>query len=148
MAYRIIHLGVDHCHRLMVLRNAGFGVEECPSLVEFREALMTEPPAGAICVGDGEAGAREMVVSLARARCSGPLILFQTDEDDASGSEDAPDASFDLVVPCLTPPEVWLSKLRSLIQRGMPVDGHKTFPRYSGRMNRNSRERRLEAGQQ
>jgi hypothetical protein len=48
---------------------------------------------------------------VARAASSLPSILFR------SSTRTFPDSEFDLIVPSLTPPEVWLNDVDTLIER-------------------------------
>jgi hypothetical protein len=111
MAARVIHFGHDHCHRSMVLRNAGFAVDECISLVQLRSALVEGSRTDAVCLSDGEATHQEAAIALARAHSSAPVVLFQGSEHPDS------DPSPDLVVPNLTPPDVWVNEMKDLIAR-------------------------------
>ncbi len=109
MAVRVIHFGPDECHRLTVLRSAGYCVDACGSLPELHASLEAGVTADAVFLSDGEGVEPDQAVSLARSRCSAPVILF------CSTNRSYKDSSFDLVVPNLTPPEIWLSEVNSLI---------------------------------
>jgi hypothetical protein len=60
-------------------------------------------------MSETEAGPQLAAVSLARVRCPGPLVLFQGPLGDGA------DFGFDLVVENLTPPDVWLEQIKSVI---------------------------------
>lgn len=109
MAARVIHFGPDDCHRLMVLRSAGYAVDGCVSLAQLRASLLAESRADAVLLSDGDAIAAEDAASLAKSCSSAPVVLF-------SGTNRAYEgAVFDLVVHSLTPPEVWLYEVDALI---------------------------------
>lgn len=82
MACRIIHFGPDHAHRLMVLRSAGYAIDDCDSLDGLERAFEIEPGADAVAVTETDARldgqAPEQVISLVRASSRAPLILFQS----------------------------------------------------------------------
>jgi hypothetical protein len=116
MAARVIHFGNDDCHRLMVLRSAGYAVNGCASLTQLRASLLMER-ADAILLSDGEGVAPEDAVALARNCSSAPVVLF-------SGTNRAYDGdAFDLVVHSLTPPEVWLDEVDALIAKSRVLGG-------------------------
>jgi len=117
MAARVIHFGPDDCHRLMVLRSAGYAVDGCVSLVQLRASLLTGGQADAVLLSDGEGIASEDAAALARNCCSAPVVLF-------SGTNRAYEgAAFDLVVHSLTPPEVWLNDVDALIAKSRVLGG-------------------------
>jgi hypothetical protein len=117
MAARVIHSGPDDCHRLMVLRSAGYAVDDCMSLGQLRAFLLAAGESDAILLSDGDGVAPEEAVALARGCSSAPVILF-------SGTNRAyEDAAFDLVVHTLTPPEVWLREVDALIAKRCVLGG-------------------------
>jgi len=111
MLARLIHFGSDDCHRLMVLRSAGYAVEECESLLQLGKSLSAGDSAEALLFSDGEGISPEAALAVARAASSLPSILFR------SSTRTFPDSEFDLIVPSLTPPEVWLNDVDTLIER-------------------------------
>lgn len=54
MLGRLIHFGPDDCHRLMVLRSAGYIVEDYRCLVQFRDSLADAETVNAVLVSDGD----------------------------------------------------------------------------------------------
>jgi hypothetical protein len=111
MAARVIHFGPDDCHRLMVLRSAGYAVDGCMSLAQLRASLLGGRAADAVLMSDGDRFAPESAAALAKSCSSAPVVLF-------SGTNRAyEDAAFDLVVHSLTPPEVWLHEVDALIAK-------------------------------
>ncbi len=118
MAARLIHFGPDDCHRLTVLRSAGYTVDGCVSMAELRVFLLAANEADAILLSDGDGVAPENAAALARSCSSAPVILF-------SGTNRAYEgAAFDLVVHSLTPPEVWLHEVDALIAKSRALAGH------------------------
>jgi hypothetical protein len=111
MPARVIHYGPDECHRLMVLESAGYAVEDCDCLEKMRGLLADGTAADAVLVSDGHGVSLREVVVVARANSSLPVILF------LNTNLAYDDAGVDLVVHCLTPPEVWLNDVESLIEK-------------------------------
>jgi len=111
MAARVIHFGIDDCHRLKVLRTAGYDIDPCSNLIQFRAALESQAEADAIMVDDSDGSVPDEVISLARSRCTAPIILFPH----ATRSYEA--QAVDLVVPVLRPPHEWLLDLANIIIR-------------------------------
>jgi len=95
----------------MVLQSAGYSVEDCNSLVQLRASLMTGMAVDAVMVSDGDGVSPQEVVALARTHTSLPVILFR------STNLTYQDAGVDLVVHCLTAPEVWLNDVEALIEK-------------------------------
>jgi len=111
MTARVIYFGSDDCHRIMVLRSAGYTVEECSSLVQLRASLAAGEPADAVVTSDNDGVSPHEAAAIVREHLSLPVILFR------NTNMAYEDSKFDLVVQCLTPPEVWLSDVDALIER-------------------------------
>jgi hypothetical protein len=111
MFARVIHFGQDDCHRLMVLRSAGYLVKDCLSLNQLRAALETADVPDAVLMGDCDGAIASEVTAIARDHSARVMVLFRNDNLALEGS------GFDLIVPCLTPPEVWLEQLDVLIEK-------------------------------
>jgi hypothetical protein len=109
MAARVIHFGVDDCHRLMVLRSAGYSVDNCDSLGQLITKLETDGEADAVVMSDCDGISTEEAASLARTHTKAPVVLFR------STNRSVEESAFDLVVHSLTPPEVWLNEVDALI---------------------------------
>ena len=106
----LIHIGVDECYRVPVLKEAGFLVAECPSVRRLKCALVQLPEPDAVALAEsGEID--EKAVSLVQSSCTAPLILFQ------GRDRCVETAGFDLVVQPLTDPRVWLKDLACVIER-------------------------------
>jgi CRP/FNR family transcriptional regulator len=110
MGGRIIHYGVDEHYRLRSLRNAGYTVDSCSSLSEFKWVLYSGSRADAVAFTEATGQAPRAAMSLARNKKS-PLVLFQ------GWTPHYEESDFNLVVPMLTTPEEWLSDIASLIAR-------------------------------
>jgi hypothetical protein len=117
MAARVIHFGPDDCHRLMVLRSAGFAVDGCLSLAQFRASLLNGSHVDAVLLSDGEGIAPEDAAVLARSCSSAPVVLFSGTDRTYEG------ATFDLIVHSLTAPEVWLHEVDALIANSRLLGG-------------------------
>ncbi len=111
VAARVIHVGADNCHRLPVLENAGYRIDLCASIPQLRDALESEDPPDAVLISEGDGGAHQDAVALARAHLAAPIILFRETQRDYSES------AFDLVIPVLDPPRTWLPEIAALIAR-------------------------------
>ena len=111
MVARVIHFGLDDCHRLMVLRSAGYTVLDCGSLVQLQVILETADDPEAVLLSDGDGISPREAFAVARTHSSNPVILFR------STNLAYEEFEFDLVVPCLTPPEVWLSDVDAMIEK-------------------------------
>ncbi len=133
MAARVIHFGTDDCHRLTVLRTAGYVVDACTSLVQLHKALKTTVDPDAVCIAEGDGAVPEAAGNLARSHSRAPVILFQ------STNLRSEDTVFDLVVPTLTPPQTWLREMEALIAESQAIRVR------SRSLIENSRELREEA---
>lgn len=111
MVARLIYFGPDHCHRTMVLRNAGYCVEGCESVLKLDTLLGAGRAPDALLMSDGDGISPEEAIAIARKHCSNPAVLFR------STNLAYEESGFDLVIPCLTPPEVWLDDVDRLIAR-------------------------------
>jgi len=111
MPARVIHFGPDDCHRLMVLESAGYAVENCDCLAELPRALADSAEVDAVLVSEGNGVSVLDVVAMARAHSSVPVIVFRTTNLAYE------DSGVDLVVHCLTPPDIWLNDVETLIEK-------------------------------
>lgn len=111
MFARVIHFGPDECHRLMVLRSAGYLVKDCLSVNQLRAVLETGDIPDAVLMSDCDGALASEVTAIARDHSARILVLFRNHNLAFEGP------GFDLVVPCLTPPEVWLDELDVLIEK-------------------------------
>ncbi|MGA7107300.1 MAG: hypothetical protein WBV28_19415 [Terracidiphilus sp.] len=114
MAARIIYFGPDTCHRLPILSNAGYTIENCTS-VEQLHAALTLDQADAVLLTDSGNDVPEAIDFLG-SHSALPLILFCDSQSNSPGS------GVDLIVPILTPPSLWLAEIQTLLdQSRQPV---------------------------
>ena len=115
MEGHVLHIGVDDCHRVAVLRSVGYRVDECGSLPQLARALERTKGAVAVFMTESDGLSPEKAISLARERSAAPVILFQ------SSNQETNDRAFDLVIPPLTSPDRWLREVGALLDgsRGM-----------------------------
>lgn len=132
MGSRIIYYGADES-RLRILRTAGYTVQNCNSLSEFRWILYSGGRADVVAFTEAVGKAPQTVMSLARSGRP-PLVLFQCRTPHYDESE------FNLVVPVLTAAEEWLGDIASLI------GNTRTLLQRSFELQSTSRRLRKEAG--
>lgn len=109
MSRKILTFGYDACHRWAVLRLAGFTVHVCESIGELRDRLMKRPRIDAVIMVEDIVSVPPEAIAAAKSYFRGPLVLFQ------ARSRTAYKDSFDLCVPILSGPSVWLPKLEALL---------------------------------
>ena len=95
----------------MVLQSAGYSVDDCGSLVQLRARLATSAAADALLLSDEGGVEPDEAIALAKTRPCLPVILFR------SNNLAYEESGVDLVVPCLTPPEIWLNDVGELIEK-------------------------------
>lgn len=110
MSRTILTFGYDACHRWAVLRLAGFTVQVCESISELRDSIMKGSHVDAVMMVEDIVSVPPEAIAAAKSYYKGPLVLFQA----RSGS--AFKDSFDLCVPILSGPSVWLPKLEALLK--------------------------------
>jgi hypothetical protein len=107
----ILHIGEDVCRRIPVIQTAGFAVFQSEiSIPAIRTAFDHGDTFSAVVFHSDISSPPELTVHEARNLSQAPFILFQNpavicDETD-----------FNLVIPPLTPPAIWLQKLVEVIQ--------------------------------
>ncbi|MGB6686871.1 MAG: hypothetical protein WBE76_03420 [Terracidiphilus sp.] len=115
MGARIVHFGSDTCHRVPVLKSAGYSIDDCRSVAQLHSALQMSAEAAAVVMTEPDGTAPERAISITRSSSTAPLILFP------SRGLEYKESDFDLVVPVLTPPEQWLNDIAALIQRSLAI---------------------------
>lgn len=115
MSVQIVHYGVDDCHRVPVLKFAGYSIADCRSVAQLRAALRSTQEAGAVVITQIDDQASRCAVSITRSTSTVPLVLFPWRTSCNFESE------FDLVIPALTPPEQWLCEVAELIDRSLAI---------------------------
>jgi len=111
MGVRIVHYGVDDCHRVPVLKFAGYSIADCQSIAQLHAALQSTLMAGAVVMSEIDDLAPRRAVSIVRTISTAPLVLFP------GRASSILEPEFDLVIPALTPPEQWLGEMAELIDR-------------------------------
>lgn len=107
----ILHIGEDVCQRIPVMETAGFAVFQSPcSIPAIHTAFDREEDYSAVVFHTDIAAVPEVAVRETRDLSEAPLVLFQNPTITCDEGE------FDLVIPALTPPDIWLEKLRDVIQ--------------------------------
>lgn len=109
MSRKILTFGYDACHRWAVLRLAGFTVQVCESIGELRDRLMKGSHVDAVIMVEDIVSVPQEAITATKSYFNGPLVLFQ------ARTRSAYQGSFDLCVPILTGPSVWLPKLEALL---------------------------------
>jgi CRP/FNR family transcriptional regulator, cyclic AMP receptor protein len=109
MRDKIVHFGVDEHYRLRTLREAGYTVESCVSLSEFKWVLYSEGLVDLIVFTEADGIAPYSAISLARNKCS-PLVLFQ------GWMPHYEQSPFNLVIPMLASVDQWLGEIAHLIE--------------------------------
>lgn len=108
MSRKILTFGYDACHRWAVLRLAGFTVHVCESIGELRERLMKPENVDAVIMVEDVVSVPQEAITAAKSYFSGPLVLFQARIN--SKHKEA----FDLCIPVLSGPSVWLGQIDAL----------------------------------
>jgi hypothetical protein len=133
MDARVIHFGPDDCHRVMVLRSAGYSIADCRSMVQLRDCLDGGATADALLTSDAEDFQPQEAIALAKTHVSLPVILFRTT------TLSYEESGVDLVVHCLTPPEVWLNEVDALIEKSRAMRARsQVFAGKSAQLRRES----------
>jgi CRP/FNR family transcriptional regulator, cyclic AMP receptor protein len=133
MSARIVHFGNDRFNRLGSLRDAGYSIDACNTLEEFRVAVRSGLPVDALTIAEAEGAPLDDALAIARSGSQAPLIFFQGSTHRRHRSE------FNLVVPLLARPGAWLAEIGELIaqdraQRGV-TDEHSTAASPPGKEN-------------
>lgn len=104
-AASILHVGEDLCFRIPVLKRAGLIVCQTPCSVEgVRSAFESHGHFSALMFHADSEPVPAEVLALARSSPS-PLVLFD------NPSVDHDEFDFDLIIPTLSPPGLWLQSL-------------------------------------
>jgi CRP/FNR family transcriptional regulator len=111
MTARIVHFGIDDFDRLRALRDAGYSVNSCDSLPELQSFLSSNEHIDAVAITESSGGTPADVLTFIRAGSDAPLILFKGWNSNANESE------FNLVVPVLAPPDMWLKEIAALAEQ-------------------------------
>lgn len=107
----ILHVGDDLCQRIPVMQTAGFIVfqSEC-SIPAIHQAFEREDSFSAVIFHSDISAPPEPALRETRALSPAPFVLFQ------NPTVVCDNEPFDLIIPALTPPDIWLEKLREIVQ--------------------------------
>ena len=106
----VLHIGMDDCHRVAVLRSVGYRVDEVASLPQLAAALGKTVAPLAVVLTESEAIPPSQAVTIAREHSAAPVIFFPKSNYGVSEDE------FDLVIQPLTSPEKWLQDVSRLLE--------------------------------
>jgi hypothetical protein len=115
MDARIVHFGFDDCHRLMVLREAGYSVEECAGVVQLSAILSRPEEVDAVVFAENDGDVPRGAILLIRTTSTAPVILFESKDRNYGNSE----VEFDLVVPAVSNPAQWLRDIERVVERSL-----------------------------
>lgn len=107
MAASVLHYGIDHCSRALVLSKHGYSVDICADFDEFFAALERKSNTDAVLVAGSSVVRHGEIITLTRSRSHASLVLFG----------EPCDSPFDLVVPPMTSPTIWLRQVDLLIEK-------------------------------
>lgn len=107
----LLYVGDDFFHRIPVMEKAGLAVVSSEdSISTIQTALGNGIAFSAITFHCDFFLIPPEIVQTARTHSASPLVLFSNPLLNCDESE------FDLVIPAMTPPTLWIQKLRELIQ--------------------------------
>jgi hypothetical protein len=118
MAARILHFGLDQCHRIAVLRRAGFYVTEAASLYEVHLLFRSRLPFDAVVVSEDDRTDPREVLELVQRKTKVPVLLFR------KANREIDRRGFSYVSQPLDSPGHWLN------ERALLVVGH-SFGRHN-----------------
>jgi hypothetical protein len=113
MAARVLHFGSDDCYRIMVLRAAGYDVQEATNLIELKADLDRDHEISAVLMSEGVDQSVERAAAIVRSRA--PVILFRRSQQSID------ETGFDLIFETSVRPEVWLREMADLIKKGLEL---------------------------
>lgn len=107
----ILHIGEDFCRRIPIIENAGFAVLQTEITLPAIHAVFDRGDTFSAVVFHSDFQAPpQIIVGETRTLSAAPFVLFQ------NPTIACDDTDFDLVIPVLTSPAIWLSKLRDAIE--------------------------------
>jgi hypothetical protein len=112
MSYRVIHFGWDDCHRVQVLRSAGYEVRELACVAELLRDLQKDEQVDLVVISVLDQRSAEEAAELVRKHCAVPLILFRRYQNRLN------EGIFDRVFSSMNDPQVWLNETAALIEHG------------------------------
>lgn len=109
MAASVLYFGPDKWNRVQVLQSAGYAVQQCLKISDLESELKKSLPAVVVMNSSAHASFTPALELVRAQAASAHVIAFP------SPGETGFEKSVDLVVPPLTPPEVWLEDLAALL---------------------------------
>jgi len=111
MSSSVLHIGEDFCRRIPVIENAGFAVLQTKiALPDIHAAFDHGDIFSAVVFHSDIHAPPQIIVHEARTLSAAPFVLFQNPTIGLN------DADFDLIIEGLTPPEIWIKKLRNAVE--------------------------------
>jgi hypothetical protein len=108
----ILHVGEDLCQRIPVLETAGLVVQQTETdIPAIRAAFSHGDTFSAVLFHSDISAPSQSAARETRTLSQAPLVLFQNPAAACDENE------FNLVIPPLTPPAVWLQQLCELIEQ-------------------------------
>lgn len=106
----ILHIGEDICQRIPVMETAGLTVLQSEMAIpEIRRVFDDRDTFSAVIFHSDICAPPQPTVCETRNLCDAPFVLFQ------NPAVQCDEAEFNLVIPPLTPPAIWLQKLVEII---------------------------------
>lgn len=115
MAASVLYFGPDEWNRVQVFESAGYAVQQCLKISDLESELKKSLPAVVVMNSFAHVSFKPALELVHAQAASARIIAFP------SPGESGFEKSVDLVVPPLTPPEVWLEDLAALLQRTRAV---------------------------
>ena len=109
MSLKILTFGYDACHRWAVMRFVGFRVEECESVRDLRQRLISSTDVDAVIMVEDIVSIPPEAITAAKSYFNGPLVLFE------SRFPAENEHVFDVRVPNLMEPSEWLQRIQAAI---------------------------------
>jgi hypothetical protein len=134
----VLHFGSDDCHRVRVLRHAGYEVRELDSLDRLRLNLESGEDVDAVIVSEEGARYAEQAADLVRQHSGAPLVLFRQSHVNLDESR------FDRVYPSLTPPPLWLFETAVIVMQSKELRAQSEWLRHEVKVLR-TRSQQLRA---
>jgi hypothetical protein len=131
----ILHVGEDLCQRIPVMEIAGFVVLQSEiSLPAIYSAFDHEESFSAVIFQSDISAPPAPTVREIRSLSDAPLVLFENPAVNCDESD------FNLVIPPLTPPAIWLQKLTEVIETSRELRKQPALPREDGKAARSKSE--------
>ena len=112
----VLHIGEDFCRRIPVIENAGFAVLQTKiALPDIHAAFDHGDIFSAVVFHSDFHAPPQIIVHEARTLSAAPFVLFQNPTIGFDAAE------FDLVIPVLTPPAIWIKKLSDVIEASIQL---------------------------